>query len=205
MAMLLPWLKARFFDSNGRPLEGGKLYSYRAGTSAKASTFADASGAVPNTNPVILDANGEASIWVGDLAYKFILKDENDVEQWTVDNVKGGGSGGGSGSGVWITHEIADGQAATDLDGETIDFDGFSSAECKYEIIRGTTIVSNGSFVVQDLNGTGRIVLGGFQPGVQHGITFSITQDEAIVQIRAAASSGPGGGTIKLQKNLVPK
>jgi hypothetical protein len=41
---------------------------------------------VPNTNPVILDARGEAVIfWTG--VYKVVLKDASDVTIWSVDNI----------------------------------------------------------------------------------------------------------------------
>jgi hypothetical protein len=37
-----------------------------------------------------LNASGEASVWLDpSLSYKFALKDSNDVDQWTVDNVIG--------------------------------------------------------------------------------------------------------------------
>lgn len=88
MAELLQPLKARFFDSNGNPLSGGKLYSYIAGTSTPLATFTDKSGLAANTNPVILDANGEADVWTAAQSYKFVLMDADDVVQWTVDNVR---------------------------------------------------------------------------------------------------------------------
>lgn len=79
--------KARFFDANGDPLPGGKVFSFIAGTSTPKATFTDSTAATPNANPTILDANGEADIWlVGN--YKIELRDADDVVQWVVDNVK---------------------------------------------------------------------------------------------------------------------
>ncbi|MGZ3770056.1 MAG: hypothetical protein ACXVCP_00410 [Bdellovibrio sp.] len=92
MAELSPFIKHRFFDSNGNPLAGGKLYSYVAGTTTPKATFTDYSELSSNTNPIILDANGECNLWIGTGYYKFILKDANDVLQWTVDNVGQPGS-----------------------------------------------------------------------------------------------------------------
>jgi len=89
----------RAFDSNGVPLSGGLLYTYLAGTTTPLSTYTDSSGNVANTNPVVLDATGQADIWLGTSAnYKFVLKDANGVTYWTVDNYppsSSGSSGGG--------------------------------------------------------------------------------------------------------------
>jgi len=89
MTTLLPVPKARFFSASGAPLAGGKVYTYSAGTTTPKNTYTDASGAVANANPVILDSAGEADIWLlGN--YKIILKNSADVQQWSVDNVSGG-------------------------------------------------------------------------------------------------------------------
>jgi len=86
MATLLPEGKQSFTTSTGIPLVGGKLYTYDAGTNNPRTTYSDAAGTVPNANPVILDARGEATIfWSG--AYKVILRDSVDSLIWTVDNV----------------------------------------------------------------------------------------------------------------------
>lgn len=88
MATLLPMGRQKFDNSAGLPLVGGKLFTFDAGTNTPRPTFADAAGLIPNVNPVILDARGEALLfWAG--AYKVILKDAADVTIWTVDNVSG--------------------------------------------------------------------------------------------------------------------
>jgi hypothetical protein len=94
LANLAPVLKHTFVDANGAPLVGGKLYSYVANTSTPAATYSDDSEDTHNANPTILDANGQASIWIsGAQSYKFVLKDANDVTQWTIDNVTQLGTG----------------------------------------------------------------------------------------------------------------
>lgn len=78
----------RAFDANGNPLAGGKLYSYAAGTTTPLATYTDATGGTPNTNPVTLDANGEAQVWLGSDSYKFVLQDATGAVLWTVDGIK---------------------------------------------------------------------------------------------------------------------
>jgi hypothetical protein len=73
---------AQFFDDNGNPLTGGKVYTYAAGTTTPLATYTTTTGAVANANPIILDAAGRTpnEIWlaVGTL-YKFIVKTSADV------------------------------------------------------------------------------------------------------------------------------
>lgn len=87
---LSPELRKRYFDANGLPLSGGLLYSYQAGTTTPQATFTDQGGLTPNANPIVLDANGYADMWLDPtLSYKFALYDSSSVLQWTVDNVVG--------------------------------------------------------------------------------------------------------------------
>ena len=94
MAAPLIFPKFRAFSANGAPLAGGKLYTYTAGTSSAYPTYTTATLAAANTNPVILDANGEAAVWPAPgYNYKLVLKDASDVTQWTVDSWSDGAYG----------------------------------------------------------------------------------------------------------------
>lgn len=82
----------QFFDANGNPLTGGKIYTYSAGTTTPATTYTSNSGGTPNANPIILDAAGRApnEIWLTEgSSYKFILKDSTDVQIGSYDNIAG--------------------------------------------------------------------------------------------------------------------
>ena len=89
MTALSPPPKLQFFDANGDPLVGGKMYTYEAGTSTPRTTYVDSSGVTANTNPIILDSRGEANVWLDPtLAYKFVLRTSADVIIWTVDQIR---------------------------------------------------------------------------------------------------------------------
>ena len=45
MASLSPNAKQQFFDANGNPLAGGKVYTYAAGTTTPIVTYTDSTGA----------------------------------------------------------------------------------------------------------------------------------------------------------------
>ena len=98
-ASLFPTPVMQFFTANGAPLVGGKLYTYAAGTVTPRATSTDYSAGTANTNPVILNSRGEASIWLGTSMYYMVLKDSTDVQIWTADNVTGSG-GGAQGGGT---------------------------------------------------------------------------------------------------------
>lgn len=82
----------QFFNDNGDPLTGGKLYTYAAGTTTPAVTYTSQDGGTAHSNPIILDAAGRVAdeIWLSvDQTYKFQLKDANDVLIGTYDNIYG--------------------------------------------------------------------------------------------------------------------
>lgn len=68
----------QFFDDDGAPLAGGKLYTYSAGTTTPKATYTTASASVENANPIILDSQGRAVLFL-DGSYKFYLTDSADV------------------------------------------------------------------------------------------------------------------------------
>jgi len=76
-------------DNDGEPLVGGLLYTYEAGTTTPKVTYTDEGGLTANSNPVVLDSAGRANVWLGDGAYKFVLKTSADASVWTVDNIGG--------------------------------------------------------------------------------------------------------------------
>lgn len=81
----------QFFTSNaGKPLVGGKVYTYAAGTTTPKEAFKDAAFTIPHENPIILDSRGEALIYWDGL-YKVVLKYPSGKTIWTVDNVDGSG------------------------------------------------------------------------------------------------------------------
>lgn len=73
-------------DSNGKPLNGGKLFTYAAGTTTPKATYQDAAGTIANTNPVILNERGEATVY-GSGNYRFILQNSVGATIWDRDNV----------------------------------------------------------------------------------------------------------------------
>jgi hypothetical protein len=82
----------QFFDDNGDPLSGGKIYTYAAGTTTPLTTYTSRDGLTPNTNPVILDAAGRTpqEIWATEgLLYKYVVKTSADVLIRSWDNVGG--------------------------------------------------------------------------------------------------------------------
>lgn len=86
-----PSPKLQFFDLNGDPLVGGKLYTYVTASSTPATTYTDDTGTSSNTNPIILDSRGECDCWLTPgTFYRFILKTSADVQLWTVDGLGGG-------------------------------------------------------------------------------------------------------------------
>lgn len=83
---LLPEPIQSYEDSNGHPLNGGQLFTYAAGTTTPKATYQDAAGTIPNTNPIILNERGEATLY-GSGNYRFVLKNSFGAPIWDRDNV----------------------------------------------------------------------------------------------------------------------
>lgn len=83
---------AQFFDNNGNPLTGGKLYTYAAGTTTSLATYTTIVGNVAHTNPILFDSAGRVpggQIWLtnGNTNYKFVLENSANVLVSTYDNI----------------------------------------------------------------------------------------------------------------------
>lgn len=89
MARQLSYPLFKAFTVAGAPASGYKVYTYAAGTNTPQATYTTQALSVPNANPVVLDANGEAPIWLGNVSYKIVLKTAADVTVWTMDAVSG--------------------------------------------------------------------------------------------------------------------
>lgn len=77
----------QFFDANGKPLVGGKLFVYIAGTTTKAVTYSDFYK-TENTNPVVLNDLGTCMLIVPSAnLYKIVLYDRKGNLLLTRDNV----------------------------------------------------------------------------------------------------------------------
>jgi microcystin-dependent protein len=79
----------QFFDNNGDPLAGGRLYSYIAGTLTPLAIYQDEALTIPFTNPAILTAAGRIFAYMPDgIGYKFYMNNAADATVWTWDNIE---------------------------------------------------------------------------------------------------------------------
>lgn len=110
----------QFQDNNGNALAGGRIFAYEAGSfSVLQATYTDQSGAVPNPNPIVLDASGRlpgtTAIWLEpNTLYNLVLTaPDGTTVLKSFDDVSGvlvsSGGGGPVSTTVWVE------QAATYL------------------------------------------------------------------------------------------
>lgn len=71
------WNGAQFFNNEGKPLNGGKIFTYQAGSfTTQQTTYTTLTGDVENSNPIVLDSSGRvvSSIWLDvSKAYNLVL------------------------------------------------------------------------------------------------------------------------------------
>lgn len=81
MAAILPPGKVTFYNSNNVPLVLGTVDFYEPGTTTRKTTYQDIGLTIPNSNPVVLDTNGQAILW-GSGAYRQVVKDSSGNLIW---------------------------------------------------------------------------------------------------------------------------
>lgn len=93
----VPNVRYREFTKCGqKPLTGGQIWTYEANSTTPKITYQDPYGMTPNTNPIILDAAGEADVYLNG-TYRFVVKDKNGVVQKDVGKI-----------GSWYSGDIED-------------------------------------------------------------------------------------------------
>ncbi len=92
----IPFVEPQYFDSNGNPLAGGKLYSYATGTTTPLATYSDKNLNVQNTNPIILGSDGRprdvtglviVSVFMTAAVYEFVMKSSTGTTIWDVPDI----------------------------------------------------------------------------------------------------------------------
>ncbi len=174
MAALMPTLKFRPLDANGAVMPGAKLYSFAAQSDTPLATYTDEGAGSENQNPVVLDANGEADVWLSTSSYKFRLDDADDVPVYTVDNVTVDGSAV-VGASLELTHLLT----TWEDEGAPV-----------------PTLVIDGSTAEADVNGLSAIVFKGGTNGnaAYLGTEDTATGDSSPMFMGAGASADANGG-----------
>src|SRR5690554_55778 len=77
----------QYLDQNGKPLTGGTLSTFIAGTTTPIVTYKDFNGE-QNPHKITLDENGGATVILRqDIVYKFVIRDRNGDIFKTIDNI----------------------------------------------------------------------------------------------------------------------
>jgi hypothetical protein len=117
------WNGQQFFTNEGKPLAGGKIFTYEANSfTSKAITCSTSDGDVENPNPIVLDSSGRLAtdIWLLDgQFYNLVLMDAaaaivlESIDEVT--GVKAATASAGQGISVWNSVPGANYVSATQL------------------------------------------------------------------------------------------
>ena len=193
----------QFFDNNGNPLVGGKLYTYAAGTTTPQTTFTSSSGVTPNSNPIILNAGGRvpSEIWLTDgLVYKFVLYTSTDTLIGSWDNIIGINSN--------FVNFVTSEEVQTATAGQTV----FTLTTMQYQpglnnlvvYVDGVNQVEGGSYSFVETNSTTVT----FTSGLHLGAIVKFVSAETLTTIGANANiiaydpAGAGAVTTTVQTKL---
>lgn len=96
----------QYFDNDGNPLSGGKIYYYQGGSfTIKRNTYSDSAGTIFNTNPIVLNSAGRSATEVFveiSGSYNIVLANSDGTILQSWENVSPTLGGGGYPSDVTI-------------------------------------------------------------------------------------------------------
>jgi hypothetical protein len=190
---LPPLFCPQFLDTDGTPLNGGKLYTYVSGTTTPQTTYQDQAGGSANTNPITLDSAGRCLLWLDPtLEYTFVLKRSDLTTVWTKDDVS---------SSVTAT------QAVTSVNGETgaVTFDATE--------IDFTSLVPSAWFIGADVGTALDAIIDHFADitaadisiADAGGLYTATTVEAALQEVAAGSSTQSANGTITFPGGLIMK
>lgn len=201
-ATLLPNGQQQFVNALGVPYVGGKVYFYSnfPTCSVPKATYQDAAGSVPNTNPVVLDSAGRATIF-GTGAYCQVLKDAAGNTIWTkytsdtssASNLGWGGTSTGTANAQQLNVSAFAGEngqvfyflaGATNTGAMTLTVNGTYTASVVQDVPSGTKLLSGGEVIAGNVIG----VLYDQPTGRFHLITNNTRQFGAPTSLPAAIS-----------------
>lgn len=123
MATLLPNGVNQFIDGNGVPLAGGLVYFYVPSTTVPKDTWQDSGQSTLNTNPIVLDASGEAIIYGSGIYRQQVYDSAGNLiwDQLTASTDTGAVAWGGTSSGSVNAQTIA-ASTFSSQDGQVVAF-----------------------------------------------------------------------------------
>jgi hypothetical protein len=134
----------------GVALPGAKLYIYENGTTTKvgAGVALDARSGSDVDNPLIMDANGEADLWLKPGSqYTLKLDNSSDVQQWSIDGVSANDLETWIASGSDISYQAGNVGIGGDAGTETL----LVTGSCKItSTLEGETVTINRGLTVND-------------------------------------------------------
>ncbi len=171
--------KLQFFDSSGRPLAFGCVFTYQSNSTTPLATFTDYTGVIQNANPVVLSAGGFANIWL------------QAGQSYTLKVVSSGGTNCVSGSTLYTINGLGGG---TTTNTSVVTY----SATPTFTIVAQNQlfeITLTGNASAQPLTAVGIVA-----PGL---VTFQITQDNVGGHTFSWPANLVGGAPIGLNANQV--
>src|ERR1700688_1209254 len=87
-SILAPTLTLKSWRNDGTPNAGGTVATYAGGTTTPITTYVDSTATTTNANPIVLNARGEANVWLlPNVSYKFVEADSAGNAIKTTDQV----------------------------------------------------------------------------------------------------------------------
>lgn len=184
-------LRLQLFDDNGAPLSNGFVYFYESGTSTLSSQVYEDSLGTPASNPVQLNADGTATVYLDPVAYRVYITKPSGVMVADIDPWYGVGYGTGGTASIAVVptyaalRSLASDYLAVIVCGRASQGDGAGGLF----IQAGTGADDDGTQLLRDTTLYKREYKGRIDPrwfGVQYGVS-----EDQIDALDAALAVGP--------------
>jgi hypothetical protein len=189
MSGLMPSYILREWSNDGKILAGGLVYFYESGTLTPKPVYSDATLSVPLSNPVALDAGGAADIWLGDGAYRILVKTSTGVQvRSPIDGVVGIKSAtfGGPGSNIGgLALQVYDDVRALTISPDTIYVSGRNASgdggQGWFQLIPGSVLLDDDGIILTTVSNLAvyrRVFDAAIDPrwyGVKYGVSVDNT------------------------------
>lgn len=197
MSTVVPDFILRVTDANGKPVSGGKMYFFTAGTTSNATVYSDKDLTIPHAQPVVADASGWLpAVYAPNGDYKIRMSDAAGATIREVDYVTVAAAGGALPLSLTVVGKTANYTLVAGDRGRVFECDASGAPGQQIVVTAASDTLGNGWPVwIANSGASGSVVIqpGGGQTVVFGGVayaSYTLTGKDQIVGMVSRGAAG---------------